>query len=121
MSQDLKRQDFVDVMRSVNDRLQKLERAFRPIMVGIVASDGSIIKGSGFTAIKTGTGAYTITFDNAYEEAPIVIVGLEWSNNSSAVRTAAPSSTTEQTVQGYNPSTGAAADVRFSFAVFMAS
>jgi hypothetical protein len=40
---------------------------------GVVAADGSIITGTGFSATKTGTGVYAVAFNDAFGDIPAVV------------------------------------------------
>jgi hypothetical protein len=43
------------------------------IVRGVIANDGSIIRGEGFTAAHTATGRFTITFTTAFSAEPVVV------------------------------------------------
>jgi hypothetical protein len=67
---------------AVNDQIVALKRGNDVIVIGRigsgrvrgqVGSDGSITRGSGFTAAKNSTGVYTVTFTVAFPAVPIVV------------------------------------------------
>ncbi len=43
----------------------------------IAGADGSTLEGSGFTAVATGSGRYTVTFDTPFASPPSVALGVE--------------------------------------------
>jgi hypothetical protein len=42
------------------------------VISGVVAADGTISVGSGFSVSKNGTGSYVVTFDSPFSNAPVL-------------------------------------------------
>jgi len=47
------------------------------VVRGAVNADGTTRRGSGFSAVNTGTGAYLVTFDVPFTQAPIIVAGSD--------------------------------------------
>jgi hypothetical protein len=60
-----------DDLRTLGTRVSQTPRD----VAGTVTAAGAILLGSGFTVNRTGTGQYTITFDEAFADHPIVTFG----------------------------------------------
>lgn len=67
-----KLEDLYTALQAARTRLDTLEAALDGLRIvrGIVAADGSITEGTGFTINKTGTGAYTVTYTTAFSDVP---------------------------------------------------
>lgn len=85
---------------------------------GVINSNGTIAQGTGFTCSRTGTGAYTVTFTNAYSAAPVAFVGSSASTEFVPLVTA---STTALTINLGTNVSGAAVDAKFNFLVIASS
>lgn len=86
---------------------------------GAVTSGGSVDIGSGFSASASGTGVYTVTYDEAYDSSPVVVVSPTGTHFAAVV---SASSQTQFTVRTYkiNPNSdptqiGVAANSGFMF------
>ena len=85
---------------------------------GSVASDGSIVAGTGFTITKTGTGAYTINFTSAFGTVPIVILtslGSTIALRAAELVAATPPTVNDAHVQTYDVANVSAIDAAFHF------
>ncbi len=84
---------------------------------GEVAADGTVVRGAGFSVAKTGTGAYTVSFSEAFPLTPVVVVGagpVAGANDAKLASSPAPSASGFG-VTTFTSTTGAAADLAFSF------
>jgi len=82
---------------------------------GLVAADGSISAGSGFSVSKT-TGTYVITYDTAFDTEAFVQVTLAVTAGTLGWKVSS-ASVSGCTVATYNSSTGANTDSAFYLAV----
>ena len=87
------------------------------LVAGVIKADGTIAGGSGFSAVRTGTGAYKVTFTSSYSSLPAVVASpVKFTSSTQAVVLIA-------TIQiGYfeilcSDGTGQATDYAFSFIV----
>lgn len=94
------------VLGELSDRLR--------IVRGSVDSSGDVVYGDGYSPNKTGTGAYTITFSDAFAVTPSVVVSASQTSNVIATATAGGHTTTDFTVQILTTS-GGATDCGFDF------
>lgn len=84
------------------------------IIRGTVSSAGAVVAGAGFTAARTGTGLYTVTFDTPFSAVPSVPVGAGATVAAYAVRASAVS-TTAVSVVSYLVTTGVLTDAEWHF------
>lgn len=87
-----------------------------PVIIrGELAGDGSITKGTGFSAVQDVTGQYTVTFDTPFATAPIVLVSPFFGGSSTQL-VAGPGVITTADVTIFTGSPGVGfADLAFSF------
>lgn len=82
-------------------------------LMGIIASDGSVTAGAGFTASHPSSGSYTISITTAFASTPIVMV---IPNTGSAVGARLVTVTTSSVdIQLFTTTSGAAVNVGFYF------
>lgn len=94
----------------VRDNLSAIGRPTK----GGVTSVGAVEFGSGFTAAKTATGRYTVTFSTAYSARPSVVCTPTAANNAAfQISTYEESATLFKVAVG--DSSGVAADLSFAF------
>ena len=84
------------------------------IVRGLIAIDGGVFSGSGFTSAKLGTGLYEITFTEAFGAAYFSVTVSPWGVGSAVFATQETIGTNKVQFQVYN-STGAATDWPTSF------
>lgn len=115
-------QDDVADYQAIIQRLNRLESALINRLAalelargvrGTVSSDGDVVRGTGFSVVKTGTGQYTVTYTTAFDTTPVVTFGLGASGTGAAMKLTSEAESTFSVVT-YTPA-GAAVDSPFSF------
>lgn len=84
---------------------------------GTINADGTVRSGTGFTAAKTATGVYEITFTTPYTTVP-VILGFAADTTGglvAKVRSAVPTTVSKATINTYLSGSGASTDSAFNF------
>ena len=119
MSKPLLTDDQFQMFARIEERLRRIETSNPAIIRGEINAAGSITRGSGFTVAKPGTGDYTVTFDNAFESIPVVVVcaGATAGDIVAKLNSAAAPSTTSFRVDTFTTTTGASVDSIFDFIV----
>lgn len=87
------------------------------IVRGYVNSGGTVIEGAGFTAVRTGTGRYTVTFSTAFpanDPPSVTLTGVGTINTTSFASLYNPVTTTTIFVRTTNPA-GTETDSGFHF------
>jgi hypothetical protein len=82
---------------------------------GSIASDGSVVRGSGFTSSRLGTGRYRISFNTSFSSIPSAVASI-YSSTVTGEAVIDASATTYVDIRTYN-SSGSAADQAFEFIV----
>jgi hypothetical protein len=83
------------------------------IIRGVISSTGTILAGSGFSASRTGTGAYTVTFSNSFTALPAVTATVQ--SGLSRLVTCTNVGNSSAQFRTYVSSTEALADLQFHF------
>jgi hypothetical protein len=98
------------------DAAGKVPLSVLPQMVtGIVPSAGGVTAGTGFTAIRTALGTYTVTFTTPFPGIPVIVATIDdLVGVTATIAIQNPSSSGFGAWTG-NSSTGAARDEGFSF------
>lgn len=92
-----------------------------PVVVrGSVTSAGVVNLGSGFTASRSSTGVYTVTFSSAFSSVPIVVFSQNGAatGNVTAVGFVNGITTTTTTIQFFNATSAASVDAPFAFVAY---
>jgi len=82
---------------------------------GSIASDGSVVRGSGFTSSRLGTGRYRISFNTSFSSIPSAVASI-YGSSAAGEAVIDASATTYVDIRTYN-SSGLAADQAFEFIV----
>lgn len=90
------------------------EAADLQVIAGLVDDTGSVDYGAGFSSTRTATGMYTVTFDEGYEELPVVVAGV-FGGTGAAVR-CTTITTADFDVETFIFSGGVASNVDSAFA-----
>jgi hypothetical protein len=64
--------DYIDVVREISARVERLERSRPMIVGGIVAPDGTLVISSGITSSRTSAGVYEVTYQEPFVDQPIL-------------------------------------------------
>lgn len=107
---------FQEALQANFDRVAlEWNNAAEKTVRGIVALDGTISAGSGFSVTKNGTGDYTITFDPAFAAVPSC-VAINGDNSSGAFNHVTGSAAAASVrLQARVASTGVLTDMSFHF------
>lgn len=101
-----------------NGGATRIEVTVPRIVTGSVnGATGATVDGSGFNAVRNGTGDYTVNLTTPYGAAPKVLVELTQGKNATQSLAAFPLAGSFHLLT-FVPSTGAATDSDFSFFVF---
>lgn len=87
--------DFPGAMQGIQQNFDVLARQF-PVntnslggqVAGLVGSTGTIVRGNNFTVVKTGAGTYTVTFNSAFGNPPVVLLTVDTTAGITSIRTA---------------------------------
>jgi hypothetical protein len=87
------------------------------IIRGTVTAPGAVLRGEGFTSANTGTGLYTVTFDEPFAALPIIVAGAGATGGAYAVKVSNVAAGSADFIT-YITNTAANADREFHFAAF---
>lgn len=59
-------------------KIERIERVLATLstVAGEVRGDGVITRGTGFTVVRAAAGNYDVTFDDPFDQPPIVVLGV---------------------------------------------
>ncbi len=108
--------DEVPTAAILNTHIRDNFNTLGPVISGYIDSGGNISYGTGFSASRTATGRYTITFSVTYAASPIVIATVVTSGSGTEILTINTPTAADVQVN-INTTAGSGIDTSFIFSI----